>query len=466
MLQLPIEELDAAPGHFVTWTMRPAGAQTPAPTAEGQPGGVASYNQEKHFSTAQEAQRTDESVATWLAVTFELPGVLDRKALEAALLHFVRRHEVLRCAFQQLAGDLTCDTLDPDAVVLDQTDVGYFASAGELRSCLHRFFRQIDTLAGPLFVMGAVVGDASSTVYLAFDHIVYDGMSAPVAVQDIATAYAAYERGEEPGLPEAGSYLAFSRTQRERNEALDADDSRLDHWKGFMERNGGFFPPFPLDLGLEQGRMYPAVNETDLLLAGEDAEALEARCRADGGNLFLASLAAVGVSLRAEGGPDVYRGIVPVSERGRGPYTRSLGWFVNPMPVEFALDAGDFAGTLANVRTAATTMMRHAGVPFVKAWQLLAPEYAAISSWPYAVNLFSYVDTRDAPGGESEAGWNARGHTWVPQSNGLCLLFNRDTTGLYVNTLYADTPQARRTKAALSRTLTLTMENMAHAGTF
>ncbi|POX39531.1 hypothetical protein C3486_17950 [Streptomyces sp. Ru73] len=466
MLQVPIEDVEIAPGHVFEWSVETARMRAAADPS--QPRDATTYNQAKHFAVAHETRDDDDAVSAYVAGTFEISGPVDRAALEAALLYFVRRHEVLRCTFQQLSGDLSCDALAPEDIELKCVDAGPAGSADEVRDYLHRFFRRVDTLSWPLIIMGAVVRDESTTVFFACDHLVTDGLSTPIAVNDIATAYAAYARGEEPDLPEAGSYLDFSREQRRINESLDAEDRRLDHWKEFIARGDCFFPPFPLDLGVEPGRLYPTVNVTETLLQAGETDELAARCEAAGGRLFMGVLAAVGVSLRKEGGPDVYRGLMPVNERGRGPLAHTMGWFINTMPIEFPVseDQG-FADVMAGVRGAFAEMQRHADVPFVKAWHLLAPgDYTALRYWPYAVNFFSYLDFRKSPGAEHHVARNAQKHLWVSRSNGICFWFHRNEAGLHMNAIYVDTPQARETAAGLGGTLARTLTNMRTAGTF
>ncbi|MFW5418248.1 hypothetical protein J0910_16685 [Nocardiopsis sp. CNT-189] len=463
MLQAPITELDIAPGHVIEWRLRPSRS----PGASEKDDRSSSYNQEKHFSAALDARADDDPLGSYVACTFELPGPLDRAALEAALLYFVRRHEVLRCEFRHLAGDLTCRPMAAEDAVLDPVDIGPVATREGVRSHVDDCFHRIDTLSWPLLVMGAVVRPESTTVFLGFDHLVSDGLSTPIAVNDIATAYTAAVRGEAPEQPEVGSYLDFSHRQRLRHASVGADDARLDHWKAFMRSNGGFFPPFPLDLGVAPGQMYGTVNDTDTLLTDAQAEAFEAHCRKADGKVFMGMLAAVGESLRREGGPEVYRGLMPVSDRGRGRYAEAMGWFVNTMPIEFPVPAGaDFAQVMAGVRDAADTMRKHLDVPFVKAWKLLAPEYADLRSWPYAVNFFSYLDFRRTPGGERQHALQARKHVWASHSNGICFWFHRNETGMHVNSIYADTPQAHRTKAALTATLTGVLAGLADSGEF
>lgn len=465
MLQIPISELDIEPGFILEWRLR--STRTAAPETTAQQCREASFNQDKHFTAAVDARRDNDPLASWVATTFELPGKLDRSALTLALLYFTRRHEVLRCEFRQLTGDVTCAALTPDEIAVDDFDIGYIDTADKLRNYIFEFFvKGIDTLSWPLIVMGAVERETYTTLFMAYDHLVSDGMSSPIAVNDITAAYTAYVHGREPELPRAGSYVEFGHAQRHRYMSIGAEDPRLDYWRGFKERNGGFFPPFPLDLGVVPGEMYPTVNETDKLLEHEELEALSIHCHAAGGRLSMAVLAGMGIALRKAGGPEVYRGLMPVSERGRGAWQYSMGWFVNTMPIEFSTAAyQDFSGIIKGVDAAFQEMLANVEVPFVKAWHLLAPELADVRSWPYAVNFFSYMDFRKALGGAHLPRWNAKKHIWASRTNGICYWFHRNTDGLYVNSIFADTAQAHKTKTALHELLTETISRMAHNGT-
>ncbi|MCX4545210.1 condensation domain-containing protein [Streptomyces sp. NBC_01565] len=467
MRQFPLEMHHMAPGRVVEWRLRSTAAQAPGrdETADRR----ASFNQDKHFTVAEESRGSDDPVASWLAVTFEVAGPLDERALAQALLAFVRRHEVLRCEFRRLAGELACAPFTPGELALDTEHVGTFDTTERLRRFLtERFTRSIDTLSWPLFTMGAVVREDSATVYLAFDHIVCDGMSMPVVVREVLTEYEALSRGADSGLAAAApSYLDFADEQRRRYLSIDVSDERLDYWKSFIARGGEFFPRFPLDLGVEPDRMYPIVNEASELLDAAEAEVFEKSCLAVDGKPFMGVLAAVAVCLREAGGPGVYRGFMPVSERGRGPWNEAVGWFVNTMPIEFDASPGrDFARVMAGVRAGFSEMIGHIDVPFVRAWQLLAPKEFAARSWPYPVNFFSYIDMRKVAGAERHGDWRPATHVWSARANGACSWFQRDADGLHMNSLYVDTPAARRTMGDFQEALRRTVQDIARGGGF
>ncbi|MBD9701395.1 hypothetical protein IHE56_04665 [Streptomyces sp. ID01-12c] len=499
MQQIPFSDATIEPGTVVSWslyTKHSPDARQDSPTdpaerestsfkpASFKPASFksascksASFNQDKHHSSSEATRSTSDGIASSITVTFEIEGRPDTAALEAALLLLVRRHEVLRSRFQRLAGDLSCTALAPEAVVLEAEEVGRFHSGDDLHTHLDKTFKSIDTLSWPLFLMGAVVRDDSATVFLCFDHIVCDGLSMPVVVNELQTSYAALSAGRDPELPAAASYLTFGDEQRRRYAALRPDDDRLSHWKDFIRGEGGFFPRFPFDLGVPEGDLYPLVNRALPLLEPHRTDALAAGARASGGSVFTAVLAAAATAQHRFGGPGVYRGLLPISERteregaraGRGapnPWQHSVGWFVNTMPIEFRVGEGgtDHATTIARARAAYDELQRHTEIPFVRAWELLAPETFALHHWPYPVNFFSYIDFRRTPGGAHHPLWKPKLHVWAARGNGISHWFHRTATGLHVNMLHVDTPQAHEIGDALHDELVRVLREIAGEG--
>ncbi|MFJ8437184.1 condensation domain-containing protein [Kitasatospora sp. NPDC094019] len=453
MLQISVEDSEIGPGEAHRWHLVPlTGADGPTPRR------MTGYNQAKHFTVAQYAQSVDDPIRSYVAASFELPGQVDLDALAAALLDLVRRHEVLRAVYQPLAGDLGCEVLAPDAVALKHDYCGPLETSAQVTRHLQAAFQEVDTLSWPLITMGAVVRPESTTVWFSCDHLVTDGLSTAIAINDIATAYRNLTAVEPTpatatadAAPQPGSYLEFSRTQRRANRAMRADDARLDHWRAFRDRNGGLFPRFPLDLGVRAGELYAPVTSTEQLLSARQIEEFGTACRALGGRLSMGLLASLALALREQGGPPVYRGLMPFNERGRGVYAESMGWFINTLPVEFPVGPrAGFGEVLAAAQDAYAEVQNHVAVHFVKAWKLLAPvEYASLRYWPHAVNFFSYIDCRRLPGADRHAAQQARMHVWVSACNGILHWLHRTDEGLFVNTIHADTPQATAVNRAL-----------------
>jgi hypothetical protein len=371
----------------------------------------------------------------------------------------VRRHEVLRCAFEGVDADLRCRIITPEDVVLDRHDAGAFATADETRNYLEKRFNEtINTLGWPLFIMGAVLGEASTTVYMAFDHIVCDGMSLVMATNDMQVAYEAISRGRPPELPDVGSYLDFGDAQRDRFTAMTADGPELAHWRRFVAANGDFFPRVPLDFGVADQQLYPATNETTHLLDDARATALERVCAEHGGKLFQGVLATVGMALAEVSGVRTYRGLLPVGERKDPAWRQAFGWFVNTMPIEFPVAPDmDFAAVLAGVRDGWKELIANVDTPFIKAWELLAPHYYQLRMWPFPVNFYSFIDFRKLPGAQRAGQWRPRTIPEASHANTGNMWFFRNADGVFLNTIFPDTEQGHAAmtayRAAIGRIL-------------
>ncbi|WP_331725972.1 condensation domain-containing protein [Streptomyces sp. NBC_01012] len=458
MIQLSADEAEIAPGRAYRWQLSFPG---PGPVpASRRP---TSFNQAAHLAAARSAQAVNRPAPFALAIAcgFELPGSVDLPTLEAAFLHLVCRHEVLRTHCRHTDRGVAVHVRAPDEARLERTEAGRLPSRTAARAHLHELLRLVDPVAGPLVAMGAVVRESSTTVHIVYDHLVADLLSAPITVADLARAYDDLAHGREPDPTPAGSYVDFAREERAHNLGLRAHDERLRHWQDFVTRGARFTPAFPLDLGIQEGRLLPPVNRTRTLLSAPLTQQLETACRASGGTLLAGLLAAMAAAVRDEGGPDVYRALVPVNRRGRHQYARSVGWFVNAVPVEIPAPHHTPLTAVIPLARAAFDAGRHqADVHLVRAQQLLG-RTNGIEADTSSVNFLSYLDFRTAPGAEHAATRTAAVHVWSPACNGNLAWMHRTHSGLHLNTLHPDTPRARRTVASLMRTLSRTLRTLA-----
>jgi hypothetical protein len=100
------------------------------------------------------------------------------------------------------------------------------------------------------------------------------------------------------------------------------------------------------------------------------------------------------------------------------------------------------------VRTGFKTLAPHTEVPFIKAWELLAPQYYHLRTWPFPVNFFSFLDYRKMPGAQHYCRWQP---TTIPQashSNTGNMWFYRNHNGIYLNMIYSDTTKCRAAMTA------------------
>ncbi|MEV0505782.1 condensation domain-containing protein, partial [Streptomyces spectabilis] len=155
------------------------------------------------------------------AVALRLTGALDRAALSRALDTVVERHEALRTTFQETDGRPAQTVSPAGPVPLPVRDLPAAGTAALEEALLAEYERPFDLSGGPLLraLLLREPGGAETAhvLLLTAHHIVTDGWSMGVVLEELCAAYDALARGTAPDLPPvAAQYPDFAVWQRER----------------------------------------------------------------------------------------------------------------------------------------------------------------------------------------------------------------------------------------------------------
>ncbi|NJC68037.1 non-ribosomal peptide synthase/polyketide synthase, partial [Planosporangium flavigriseum] len=305
-----------------------------------------------------------------------LRGGLNVAALRQAVTALVARHESLRTTFDASDGRGVQRIHPPQEVplpVLDLSDLPEDIGEAELQRILAaESTRPFDLRTGPLLRPCLVRLAADEHVLsLALHHIVTDGWSMGVLLDELSTLYAVAVRDEAPDLPALPhQYADFAAWQRHALAGA-AFDEHLDYWRRQLDRVA------PLELPTDRPR--PAVQtKNGALLRFEVPADVTARLRALGrrydGTLFTTLLAACQVLLyRWSGQDDIAVGTV-VSGRERAEWERVIGVFVNTLVLRSQVDgARTFTDFLRDVRSTVLEAFAHQEVPFERVVDELQP---------------------------------------------------------------------------------------------
>jgi amino acid adenylation domain-containing protein len=307
-----------------------------------------------------------------------LRGVLDVDALRRALAWLVERHESLRTTFAAVGGQAAQRIAPAASLPLPVLDLRGLDGA-ERRRAMEEQGRAVaetsfDLARGPLLrVVLLRTGESEHALLLATHHIVSDGWSLGVLIRELAAAYAALARGEEPVLePLPLQYADYATWQRGRL-AGERLATLVDHWR---QRLTGAPPA----LELPTDRPRPAIRSfrggrRPLVVAGPLAGRLRALTHGQGVSLFMLLLAAFEVVLsRLSGQEDVVVG-TPTAGRTRPELEGLFGMFLNTLVLRTDL-SGDppFTELLARVRRVALDAYAHQELPFEKLLDELKPE--------------------------------------------------------------------------------------------
>ena len=311
-----------------------------------------------------------------MAGTVWLEGDLNVVALERSLNEIIRRHEVLRTTFRALRGRAV-QVISPSLYLsLPLIDL---SQSTEPESEARRFTqaeaqKPFDLTGGPLLRAALLrLSGKCHVLLVTLHHIVADGWSVMLLVQELSRLYAAYSRGEQSPLRELEvSYADYAVWQREwlTGERLEKE---LGYWR---EQLGGELPVLKLPLAkVRTGAARHRGEVETVRVSRELTERLRELGRREGATLFMTLLAAWQVLLwRLSGETDVVVG-TPVAGRGRRELEPLIGFFVNTLVLRTKLSEElNFVQLLERVREVCLEAYAHQEVPFERVVEELGPQ--------------------------------------------------------------------------------------------
>ncbi|AUS79765.1 non-ribosomal peptide synthetase [Actinoalloteichus sp. AHMU CJ021] len=304
-----------------------------------------------------------------------LRGPLDVPALRRALNALVERHEALRTTIQVLEGTPTQRIGPPGSHELEELDFRDAARPAEsLDEAVIAFVDEpFDLERGSLCrILLARLSDAEHVLVLCAHHIVIDGWSTGVLLDDLGPLYSA-ETGAAATAPRhpSGRYVDFAHWQHRQLGTTEAE-RQLAYWR---ERLAGVEP---LELPLDRPR--PAVRRTEGATTSFTVPAgLTERLRDLGSthdtSLFTVVFAGFQLLLARYSPQDDITLGTTVSGRGRPEWDRTVGFFANNLAIRTRIDRrSDFATLLNQVRATLLDAYAHDLVPFDRVVEAVQPK--------------------------------------------------------------------------------------------
>lgn len=304
-----------------------------------------------------------------------LRGPLDIAALGESINTLVMRHEVLRTRFRVEGGEPRQEIAPALAVPLTVAAPGG-GWPGAAAAAVLEARRPFDVAELPLVrAWLARIGDDDHLFMLTFHHIVYDGWSRNVLVEELSQLYLARSLGQADPLPEpALQYGDFALWQREVLAGPEIE-RHLAYWRGALA-GAPETTELPADRRPPRRPSFAGGQRTVPVPAPVRRE-LARLCQDEGATLFMLGLAAFATLLhRTSGQEDIVLG-APVANRTRPELERMIGFFVNTLPLRLTLaPERSFRQLLQQARGVVSTAMAHQEMPLERLVEELRPERA------------------------------------------------------------------------------------------
>lgn len=308
-------------------------------------------------------QLAPDSPAYNIPFALRILPTADEQALRHALQTLIDRHSLLRTTFGAHDGEPVQRVNKGAGAYFDVREASWLGGE-ELTSALQaEAYLPFDLERGPVFKAVLFKGAAEGDVLLmVVHHIVFDGWSLWVLLDELATLYAAQLQGASAVLPEINAqYGDFIRWQSELLAGREGE--RLwDYWRRELQ---GELPVLSLPIFKERPAVQTFRGASHTFVLNERLiERLRALAREESATLYTVLVAAFQVLLHRYTGQDHFTVGSPTSSRNRNDFERVVGCFFNAM-VLVAKPAGDltFREHLKRVRRIVLDALAHQDYP-------------------------------------------------------------------------------------------------------
>ena len=335
------------------------------------------------------------SAAYHMSGALRLTGALQADALQGALDDLVARHESLRTVFRAGSDGIAAQWIKPSGMlaleVVDLRDVPVAEREARLEGETRRIKSAPFDLTRGGLLRAALIRLADDTQVLAvvMHHIVSDGASMQVLIDELAAGYAARLLGRPAALPVPRvQYADYAVWQREWLAAGEAQ-RQLDWWHAQL---GDEQPVLELrtDHPRKPQASYNAARhafELPAPLLGQ----LRNLAQAENATLFMVLLAGLQALLHRYTGQEEIRVGAAIANRNRVEFENVIGLFVNTLVLRNPIDGRTpVSRVLAQAREAVLGAQAHQDLPFEQLVQRLQPE-RSMSHSPLFQVMFNHL---------------------------------------------------------------------------
>ena len=321
-----------------------------------------------------------------------LTGVLNREAMERAILEVVARHESLRTFFPEKDGVPLQSIANTSSLKIQWEDLSalsYAVRPGIVERASREEQRErFDLERGPVVRVRLLrVSEEEHVLLLTLHHIVGDGWSVGVLARELSALYGAYREGKGSPLEELPvQYADFARWQREQMSG-ERLAGQLEYWKRQLGESREVVE-WPADHARPRVETFRGGAQRFCIDARVTAE-LKKLSRVEGATLFMTLLAGYQVLLHRYTGQSRIVVGSPIANRTESAVEGLIGFFVNVLAMSVEVGGNPrFEEVLGRVREAALGAYGHQDLPFEKLVEELQPE-RSLSRNPLFTTVFA-----------------------------------------------------------------------------
>ncbi|MBN1481964.1 amino acid adenylation domain-containing protein [candidate division KSB1 bacterium] len=323
-------------------------------------------------------QLEPDSAFNNIPIALRLLGELNVAALGKSLNALVERHQVLRTSFTDIEGKPVQNIAESLTIPLQVEDIDAETIVEQEKLIAEQAAVETQTpfnlTEAPLFRARLLrVAPDDHVIFFTMHHIISDGWSISILVQEIAELYRAFVTDETPQLPPLPvQYVDFAEWQRRTLQGENLE-KQLNYWQEKLAGNPGMLE-LPTDFPRPRVQSFHG-DTLGRVLSPELSRATIAFSRQEGVTLFMTLFAAFATLLYRYSNQDDFNIGTPIANRNRSETEGLIGFFVNNLVLRCRFDERPtFLELLQQVRRTALEGYAHQDIPFEMLVERLQPE--------------------------------------------------------------------------------------------
>ncbi|MBF0453054.1 MAG: amino acid adenylation domain-containing protein, partial [Candidatus Magnetomorum sp.] len=299
-----------------------------------------------------------------IGMAFNIFSDIDISAIEKTFQLLVDRHESLRTTFHR-QDNLTLQRIHHYQKVNFQVlDVSSLSTDEIYQKVIKTFHTPFNLAEGPLFRVHLFSQQpTSNTLLLVFHHIVMDGWSLWMLIDEFKRVYSALCSGTTVSLPEiTHTYVDF--VDMETEMLASEKGKKLESF--WLKQLSGSLPVMNLPLDFTRPSVQTYVGSTIPFMFDDTLiKQLKKLSQKKSSSLYMIVLSAFKILLhRYTGQNDIIIGS-PVSRRNNQIFSNTLGYFVNPIVLRTFIHSNDIlSNVLDHIRQTIIDALDHQDYPF------------------------------------------------------------------------------------------------------
>lgn len=307
-----------------------------------------------------------------------LTGCLNESTLRETFDRLVQRHESLRTRFVDEDGNyfqVIDDNQSASFNLVDMTVEYQNESEKWIKDAITQETNQpFDLVKGPLLRIKLFrLADIEHVLTVCMHHIISDGWSSQLLIEEFAILYNSLISGIDPVLPELPiQYADYAIWQRSWLEAGEGE-KQLAYWRGQLGDDPSLLT-LPFDFERPENASFRGATITVNIQQGL-ATQLKGFSRENGYTLFMIMTVALAVALSRYSGQSDIRIGTPNAGRNRNELEHLVGFFINTQVLRVQVDETQtFYALLDQVKTCVLEAQSHQELPFEQLVDALVPE--------------------------------------------------------------------------------------------